>query len=221
MWTDTLREWTQTMYGLIHSVKLSSAVDMGNINRVDQSISESLSWFSGSQQFNSNIEQRNFKSDRVNLNDGDIEQVTAKLKINLLKVLLIDLAALCDALLAEILAKHKNEEEISSVYPYLRNKVEAVACTDEAKWAQKGVLELNILRNCIIHNDTKWNDKGLMELRNICSNITASPGDSVTLTYEDLLRYKRAVRTLLNQADTHGIKKNGEPGRSKSGNSSK
>ena len=33
MWIDTLREWTQTMYGLIHSVKLSSAVDMGNINR--------------------------------------------------------------------------------------------------------------------------------------------------------------------------------------------
>ena len=195
------------MYGLIHSVKLSSAIDMGNINRVDQSISESLSWFTGSQQFNSNIEQRNFKSGRVNLDDGDIEQVAAKLKINLLKVLLIDLAALCDALLSEILAKHKRDEEISSVYPYLRNKVEAVACTDETKWAQKGVLELNILRNCIIHNDARWNDKSLTELGKLCENITASTGDDVTLTYEDLLRYKRAVRTLLNQADTQGIKK--------------
>lgn len=190
------------MYGLIHAVKLSSAMGLGNIHRLDESIDASLQWVVGPKQFSSHVEDRMLDGRRIRMDDGDVDEISDSLKKNLLQFLLIDLASLADELLAEILTMaNKCRED----YRYLRNKVNAVVCKSREEWAQKGVLELNILRNCIVHSNARWNDEALAEIRSICGSVSATSGDPLTLNYGDIFRYKRAVRTLLNQAEQNGF----------------
>lgn len=203
MWINTLRQWTQTMYGLIHSVKLSSDINMGNINRINESINESLQWCTDAKQFSSNVEERNLNDQRIRMDDNDVEGISENLKKRLLELLIVDLASLTDELLCEILSIHG---KLPEDYRYLRDKVKLVSCSNDTKWAQKGVLELNALRNCIVHNEARWNDGAFNEINDLCnSGVLAQIGDPVALSYEDIFRYKRAVRTLLNQASQNGF----------------
>ncbi|MNG07740.1 hypothetical protein D3C84_910560 [compost metagenome] len=128
--------------------------------------------------------------------------VVSNLKANLLSLLLVDLAALTDELLTSIMTtKGKKLED----FPFLSNKAKAVTCATEQEWARRGVLELNVIRNCFVHNDGKWSSRGLKDIGAVVTNITAQDGDPVTVNYEDIFRYKRAVRTLLNQAEANGF----------------
>ncbi|WP_407279218.1 hypothetical protein U5817_24860 [Aromatoleum evansii] len=175
---------------------------MGNINRIGSSITESFGWFPRKDQFDSSVQHRPYKEDDFRLDDGDVQGVVSNLKSNLLSLLLVDLAALTDELLSSIMvAKGKNPEAL----PYLSNKTKAVACAPEHEWARRGVLELNVIRNCFVHNDGKWGARGLKDIAPLVTNLTAKAGDSVEVNYEDLFRYKRAVRTLLNQVEANGF----------------
>lgn len=202
MWQRALNRWSQTAYGLVHSVTISSRLDLGNINRIGDSISESFGWFPRQDQFESNVEHRPSKENDFRLNDGDIKAVVSNLKTNLLSFLLIDLATLTDELLSSIMTVKGAKPE---KYRYLRDKTKAVRCAPEQKWAQQGVLELNVLRNCFVHNDGKWSSRGLKDIGAVVENLTAKEGDPITVNYEDVFRYKRAVRTLLNQAEANGF----------------
>lgn len=202
MWRQALARWSQTAYGLVHSVTMSSRLDLGNINRIGNSVIESFSWFPRRDQFESSVEHRPYKEDDFRLENGDVNNVVSNLKANLLSLLLVDLAALADELLSSIMTtKGKNPEN----YPFLSNKVKSVACAAEQEWARRGVLELNVIRNCFVHNDGKWGNRGLKDIGAIVPNLTAKDSDPVTVNYEDVFRYKRAVRTLLNQAEANGF----------------
>lgn len=202
MWQQALTRWSQTAYGLVHSVTMSSRLDLGNINRIGNSVTESFGWFPRKDQFNSSVEHRPYKKDDFRLGDGDVKDVVSNLKANLLNLLLVDLAALTDELLSSIMtAKGKKPES----FPFLSNKAKAANCEPQQEWARRGVLELNVIRNCFVHNDGKWSSRGLKDIGAVVTNLTAKEGDSVTVNYEDLFRYKRAVRTLLNQAEANGF----------------
>lgn len=201
MWQQSLVRWSQTAYGLVHAVKIASTLDLGNTNRIGSSITESFGWLPRKDQFDSNVEHRPYKNDDFRLDD-DVKKVVSNLKINLLSLLLVDLAALTDELLSSILvAKDKKPESL----PYLTHKTKAVVCAPEQEWARRGVLELNVIRNCYVHNEGKWSTRGLKDIAPLVTNLTPKAGDSVEINYEDIFRYKRAVRTLLNQADANGF----------------
>ena len=202
MWRQALTRWSQTAYGLVHSVTMSSRLDLGNINRIGNSITESFGWFPRKDQFDSSVEHRPYKEDDFRLEDGDVKNVVLNLKANLLSLLLVDLAALTDELLTSIMTtKGKKPEN----FPFLSNKAKAVQCAVEQEWSRRGVLELNVIRNCFVHNDGKWSSRGLKDIGAVVTNLTAKEGDPVTINYEDVFRYKRAVRTLLNQAEANGF----------------
>lgn len=202
MWRQALSRWSQTAYGLVHSVTMSSRLDLGNINRIGRSVTESFGWFPREDQFDSSVEHRPYKEDDFRLEDGDVKNVVLNLKANLLSLLLVDLAALTDELLTSIMTtKGKKPEN----FPFLSNKAKAVTCAAEQEWARRGVLELNVIRNCFVHNDGKWSSRGLKDIGAVVTNLTAKDGDPVTVNYEDVFRYKRAVRTLLNQAEANGF----------------
>ncbi len=202
MWQDALARWSQTVYGLVHSVFISNSLGLGNINRIGESITDSFSWLPRMDQFDSNVKHRDSSREDFRLYDHEVNNVILNIRGNLLFFLFVSLAALTDELLSSIMvAKGKRPEE----FQYLIDKVKVVRCDNEREWSRKGVIELNIIRNCFIHNDGNWSDRGLNDIRPIVTNLIAKNGDSVDVNYEDLFRYKRAVRTLLNQADTNGF----------------
>lgn len=182
MWQQALARWSQTAYGLVHSVTISSRLDLGNINRIGASIVDSFSWLPRKDQFDSSVEHRPYKEDHFRLEDGDVKNVVSNLKANLLSLLLVDLAALTDELLSSIMAAKGMKIEDR---PFLSNKARAVTCAPEQEWARRGVLELNVVRNCLVHNDGKWSSRGLKDIEAIVQSLTAKEGDPVTINYED------------------------------------
>lgn len=202
MWRQALTRWSQTAYGLVHSVTMSSRLDLGNINRIGDSITDSFGWFPRKDQFDSSVEHRPYKEDDFRLEDGDVKNVVLNLKANLLSLLIVDLAALTDELLTSIMATKGNKPEN---FPFLSSKAKAVRCAAEQEWSRRGVLELNVIRNCFVHNEGKWSSRGLKDIGAVVTNLTAKDGDPVSINYEDVFRYKRAVRTLLNQAEANGF----------------
>lgn len=204
MWQQALSRWSQTAYGLVHSVKISSQLDLGNTNRIGSSVTESFGWLPRTDQFDSNVEHRLYSDADFRIDDGNVQTVVDNLKANLLSLLLVDLAALTDELLSSIMTT-KGVQPDRDKYSYLRNKAVAVKCDPKQGWAKLGVLELNVIRNCFVHNDGKWSNQGIKDIRALVANLTANEGDLVTVNYEDVFRYKRAVRTLLNQAETNGF----------------
>jgi hypothetical protein len=203
MWKQALVRWSQTAYGLIHSINIGSKIDLGNINRIGKSITESFNWLPREDQFSSKVGHRPYKEDDFRLDDEDVHDIITYLKENLLFLLLVNLATLTDELLSSIMVKYGVNVE---KYPYLRKKAEAVVCGPKQEWARFGVLELNIIRNCLVHNEGKWSDRALKDITSIVEGKPiATVGNPVTINYEDVFRYKRAVRTLLNQAEKYGF----------------
>lgn len=202
MWQDSLKDWSQTAYGLIHSVATIERIDLGNINRIGDSIVNAFDWLSRRDEFASSVAQHRFDEHDFRLDDGDVDEIVRNLKRNLLSLLFVDLAALADGLLASMMdTRGLNPAD----HPYLANKVNAVDCASAQEWARSGMLELNVVRNCFVHSRGTWNARSLDDLARVVPSLTAKVGDPVMVNYEDRFRYKRAVRTLLNQADTHGF----------------
>ncbi len=202
MWQNALARWSQTAYGLIHSVDMSSRLDLGNINRIGTSIIASFDWFSRRSQFDSSVEHHSYKKDDFRLDDTEVEKLVVNLKANLLSNLLVSLSTLADELLSSIMVEKGKEP---SKLPYLRSKTLKVTCTPDQEWARRGVLELNVIRNCFVHNDGKWSERGLQDIAPLVKNLVANDGEPLEVNFEDVFRYKRAVRTLLNQAHVNGF----------------
>jgi hypothetical protein len=65
-------------------------------------------------------------------------------------------------------------------------------------WAANGMLELCALRNAVVHNSGKLNDSAIGILKN--ANITDAKQDhEVSLSFGDLFRYRRALRTIIGE----------------------
>ena len=60
---------------------------------------------------------------------------------------------------------------------------------------------MRCIRNVLIHSNGKWNQKTLQEMQMYVSDpITITAGTKVSLRFEDLFLYRRAVRTFVNKA---------------------
>jgi hypothetical protein len=201
-WHSALLQWSQTAYGLIHAVDLAERLDFGNTEMIGNSIHEAFNWLPRSDQFQSNVDHHQSSPNDFQMNSVDAIACLEGLKRNLLGLLIVDLATIADGILADILESRSLH---CCDYPYLREKTKAVRCDPTQRWSQKGVLELNVIRNCFVHNQGKWSEKGLRDIADIVGSLTAKEGDMITTNFEDVFRYKRAVRTLINQADSNGF----------------
>ena len=66
---------------------------------------------------------------------------------------------------------------------------------------KKAVQQLRCIRNSLVHNNGKWSQRSVNDIKNyVSADIKIIDGDEISLCFEDIFRFKRAVRTFVNNA---------------------
>ena len=88
--------------------------------------------------------------------------------------------------------------ETAGVYPQSKIEKLALRIRPQYEWAAQGCLELIAARNVLTHSGGKWNKKSI----DIVRSLVASPpavGDALIIGFPMLFRYRKAMRTFLNE----------------------
>lgn len=199
----SMLQWSQTVYGLAHSLHLANSVKLGNLTALLDSLHAAESWNKSDLGFTSSLPTREFKDGSINLSGKDHEEIFATLSENIVKILFINLAVLADECLAQLIT-----EAAATPPNYLTGKAVWAKSRLEAKyiWAANGILELCALRNAIVHNGGKLNESTIKILE-MADIVDAKQDHEVSISFGDLFRYRRALRTVIGELQK--IKTNG------------
>lgn len=200
---NSMLQWSQTVYGVAHSLHLANSIKLGNLTALIESLSAAEQWNQSDIGFTSSLPTKGFKDGSINLNGKDHGEVFSILSENIVKILFVNLAVLADECLDQLI------EEAGTPPPnYLTSKAEWVKSRidDKHMWAANGMLELCALRNAVVHNGGKIN-KSVIDILEKAGVGDAKLGHEVSLSFGDLFRYRRALRTVIGELQK--LKQNG------------
>lgn len=190
-------EWSQTVYGIAHSLNIAQAVKLGNLDTLVESLMEAETWNKSDLGFTSCLPKKNFRDGTVKLDGKDHEEVFLILSENIVRILFVNFAVIADECLEYLI-------QSAGVHPpnYLTNKAEWVKSKIGVKyaWAANGLLELCALRNVIVHANGVLNGSAI-EILEKAGVSDAQAGYVVKLSFGDLFRYRRALRTVFGELE--------------------
>jgi hypothetical protein len=191
-----LKRWSQSAYGLLHSVEKLKASNFKDASSVEQSISRLVQRLPSKVGFSSAISNKSIKKNSIKFSSKDGKESKNELINSLICMLVVDLVVLFDDIAGTQLAGKgiKCDETPGGKADLLKSRF-----PDSRKWAARGVIELVSIRNAIVHNDSSWNDKALNLLSLADVIELPQPGTQLRVGVDDLFRYRRAVRTALNE----------------------
>lgn len=188
--------WSQTVYGIAHSLQIVESINMGNLDTLMTSLRNAAARKPSDLGFESSIDARDFGENAVKLDGRDHAQVFDILSDNVTELLFVNLAVLADECLAQCMANAG-----ANVPNYLTAKVEWIKprLDQEHRWAANGLLELCAIRNAIVHNEGRLGRKSVELL--LSADVTNIKEDHrIQLSFGDLFRYRRALRTVVGEA---------------------
>lgn len=200
---NSMLQWSQTVYGVAHSLHLANSIKLGNLTALIESLSAAERWNQSDLGFTSSLPTKDFRGGSIILDGKDHEEVFGIISENIVKILFVNLAVLADECLNQLI-----DEAGTSPPNYLTSKVEWVKSKidDKYEWAANGMLELCALRNAVVHNGGKIN-KSVVDILEKAGVGDAKLGHEVSLSFGDLFRYKRALRTVVGELQK--LKQNG------------
>ncbi|MCB1735691.1 MAG: hypothetical protein H6981_01070 [Gammaproteobacteria bacterium] len=112
-----------------------------------------------------------------------------------IKMLVQDLVVILDEMMNEALSARG---ETAGNFP--QSKVEKLkkGLDQRYHWAANGCFELVAVRNVLTHGQGVWNDKSIKIVRSFIEPLPQA-GDELTVGFSMLFRYRKAMRTFLNQ----------------------
>ncbi len=192
---NLMLQWSQTVYGIAHSLHIANSIKFGNLTALIESLSAAEQWNQSNLGFTSSLPMKEFKEGSINLDGKDHVEVFRVLSENIVEILFVNLAVLADECMGQLI----NE---AGVFPpnYLTNKAEWVKSKIDGKyeWAANGMLELCAIRNALVHNGGNINESVIDILEKAGVN-DARIGYKVSLSFGDLFRYRRALRTVIGE----------------------
>jgi hypothetical protein len=186
-------KWTKTTYVLIHSISITKAIKLGNKKYLESSIRDSFSWRNSNIGIQSNVPIQSFRNGSVSFTEEDENILIDGMIENVADFLFINLVTILDEEVKQAAANKG-----FTVKPYLSQNIKHFSINVKYKWALDGVLEAYEIRNCLIHNSGKWSQLSINKLNKIVSPLPTL-NSKIVIGYQDLFRYKRAVRTIIGE----------------------
>jgi len=204
-WQNDWKLWTRVTYGILHSVQLASRLDFGNPSTLQASIAAASAWSPSALGFVSAADSRRFRAGSIRISDSDVGEILGVLPPSTISLLVIGTTAVAEALLGTLLVQRSvcrsAPANLSSALKTLATHLKDVdpRAYQRDAWAFTAAHELRILRNCIVHASSVWSARACNDLKTATGQSVA-PGTTVSLSVDDLFRYRRALRTVLNRA---------------------
>lgn len=195
-WHQSLKKWSQSSYGIIHALAIAGDIQMGNLSSIGSNVAKSMTWLSSHIGFPSVIQDKGYRPNSIKLDNRSAEEVIVWLRRSVAEMLIVDLASLCDELLQDIMT---TKGIPFSGTRYFIQRVTLISVWPNEEWAKTAMLELNALRNCIIHSDSRWNEQNAKEIEGI-HGVKPLVGEAIEIGFREVINFKRAVRVFLGAA---------------------
>ncbi|NMY04292.1 hypothetical protein HBO12_15115 [Pseudomonas sp. WS 5059] len=187
--------WTRTFYAIVHSLHMAKEEKFGDLNSLDERFRDANNWVSPICSYNSTLlptktegKELEFRRDP----NAHFEEISSQL----IKMLLQDLTVIFDEMMSDALIKLNLE---AGNMPQSKVEKLSTLLNAEYKWANQGCLELIAIRNSLCHANGRWNEKSLKIIEGFVEPLPAV-GDEIIVGFEMLFNYRKAMRTLLNEA---------------------
>jgi hypothetical protein len=191
---DRVNIWTSTLYALIQSLQLAKEQEFGDLDRIASNIAEAGAWISSDCSYNSVLSSSPFGKARVTFRrnpNKHFEQIVQQV----IKMLVQDLTVILVEMMTDLLNDFGDK---AGSHPQSKIQKLKKRLDKRHEWSVHGCLELVAVRNALTHNGGRWNEKSIDIVR---SFVIPEPkiGDKITIGFSMLFRYRKAMRTFLNE----------------------
>lgn len=187
--------WTRTLYTVVHSLHMAKEVDFGELGSLDERFRDANGWISPACSYPSMLLPSKSKNKKLEfrLHPGEY---FGEVSGQLIKMLIQDLAVIFYEMMGEALAKLGLK---AGDMPQSKVEKLATLINKKYKWSEQGCLELIAVRNSLCHANGRWNKKSLAMITEFIEPLPEA-GEEITVGFEMLFNYRKAIRTFLNQA---------------------
>ncbi|MBO6632945.1 hypothetical protein [Parvibaculum sp.] len=191
---DRINSWTNTLYALIQALHISNRIGFGNLTLIHDNIHEAKDWISPSCSYSSILVDHPFGDRKIKFR-RDPNLHFKQISSSVVRMLVQDIVVIFDQMMTDILVerglnpgKHP-QDKVRQLIEYL---------PDKHLWSAQGSLELIAVRNILTHGDGCWNDRAIDVVK---AFVIPPPeiGEQLVLGFPMLFRYRKAIRTFLNQ----------------------
>lgn len=185
---------------------LAESVDLGNLARLQRNIESANQWFKSELGFNSVAERRRMSPGSIRINPEDSERILQVLRPSVLEMILLTTVSITESILCDRLALHDASSvrpaNLSQALDILKKKLRNNGRLNDNGWAIQAMHEARILRNCIAHASGVWSDEAVVQFEEQFSSASVKPksGEPFTVSIDDIFAYRRAAKTVLNEA---------------------
>lgn len=188
-----MQEFTHMLYGVVYALDyLDKYEDKIKKEDLEKCIKDSLK-VKVNRSYRSAIKtDRKFSPNGFSLNEENVHNIVLQANKGIINLLII---GLCD-LLDECLLGTHDVDNSKNLY----EKIEGMHVDKKYEWSVKGVHELRIIRNCIVHNNGLFSKTAIRELKQyVDKDSNVLENENINPCFEDIFRFRRAVRTFINE----------------------
>lgn len=191
---ERVNVWTNTLYTLIHSLSLAKETNFGDLTTLHSRAREASAWVATDCSYGSVLLGHPGGSNKITFRRDPNRHFSA-VSQQLVKMLIQDLVVILDEMMDEALAQRGE-----NAGPYPQSKIEKLkkGLDPNFTWAAQGCLELVAARNVLTHSKGLWNEKSIAIVE---AFVEPKPkvGEKLSIGITMLFRYRKAMRSLLNQ----------------------
>ena len=191
---ERVNVWTNTLYTLIHSLHMARESSFGDLSTFDSRARASSTWITPECSYSSVLLPHPSGGMKIAFR-RDPNKHFGEISRQIVKMLIQDLAVILDQMMDEALVERG---EVAGNYP--QSKIEKLRKALDARyhWAAQGCLELIAVRNVLTHAQGRWNAKSIAIIQGFATPLPAV-GEKLEIGFGMLFRYRKAMRTMLNQ----------------------
>ena len=191
---ERVNVWTSTLYTLIHSLHLAREQQFGDLASLDQRARDANSWVTPECSYNS-ILLAHPEGNKLLTFRRDPSKHFKDTSRQVIKMLVQDLVVILDEMMDEALLARG---ERAGIFPQSKIQKLKKGLDQRYHWAANGCFELVAVRNVLTHSKGNWNEKTIEIVRPFI-DPPPQAGDKLVVGFSMLFRYRKAMRTLLNQ----------------------
>ena len=202
-WEADWKKWTQATYGIIHAVEMASRLQFGNFTKLEESVRAGLSWVASNLGFRSEAAEHPLRTGSINIAAGQVPSVLAGLRARAIELLLLGTVSVAEELLLDLLVARSIAKtrpgKLTSGLRAIEKRLGDNGTLTKHRWAISAMHEMRVVRNCVIHARSTWTKAAGEEIKKIHGAAPAI-GTPISVGLDDVFRYRRATRTVLNAA---------------------
>lgn len=191
---EPINSWTSTLYTIIYALEVARADGFSKKEELHSAILSGANWVEPVCTFASPLMAEKFGNSKVKFRRDPSLHFKANAQ-NAVKMLLQDLVVIFDEMMTQALV------ELSfTAGDHPQSKVEKLytVVDQEFEWSRDACLEMIAVRNVLCHAGGKWNERSIAIIKGFVVP-PPRPGERLQIGTPMLFRYRKAVRTFLNE----------------------